>query len=59
MSLENDASTFMDAPVGYFDDSVTKMHSIPRSELEPLQRRGVRTGRATFYDFLNRRGVEA
>jgi hypothetical protein len=59
MSLENDASTFMDDPIGYFDDSVTKMHSIPRNEFESLQRRSVQTGRATFYDFLNRRGVEA
>ena len=59
MPLEKDVSTFMDDPIGYFDGSVTKMHSIPRSEFEPLQRRGVQTGRATFYDFLNRRGVEA
>lgn len=38
MPTEKDVSTFMDDPIGYFDESVTKMHSIPRSELEPLQR---------------------
>ena len=29
---------FMNDPIGYFDSSITKMHTIPRSELEPLQR---------------------
>src|SRR5262245_65273665 len=28
----------MDDPIGYFDGSVTKMHSIPRDELTRLQR---------------------
>ncbi|WP_063042169.1 hypothetical protein [Nocardia pseudovaccinii] len=30
--------TFMDHPFDYFDESVTKMHSLPRAELEELQR---------------------
>lgn len=35
---EKSVATFMDDPIGYFDGSVTKMHSIPRAALEPLQR---------------------
>ena len=30
--------TFMNDPIEFFDESVTKMHSIPRDELEQLQR---------------------
>lgn len=30
--------TFMDRPLDFFGESVTKMHSIPRDELEELQR---------------------
>jgi hypothetical protein len=30
--------TFMNDPIEFFDQSVTKMHSIPRDELEQLQR---------------------
>ncbi|WP_433621225.1 hypothetical protein [Nocardia sp. CA-120079] len=30
--------TFIDHPFEYFDQSVTKMHSLPRAELEELQR---------------------
>jgi hypothetical protein len=35
---QKDFRTLMDDPMGYFERSVTKMHSIPRAELEPLQR---------------------
>ena len=35
---EKDVATFMDDPMGYFDRSVTKMHTLPRAELESLQR---------------------
>jgi hypothetical protein len=30
--------TFMNDPIGFFDESVTEMHSIPREDLESLQR---------------------
>jgi hypothetical protein len=30
--------TFMNDPIGFFDRSITKMHQIPRDELEMLQR---------------------
>jgi hypothetical protein len=32
--------TFMNSPLNYFGESITPMHSIPRDELEELQRRG-------------------
>ncbi|MBW2419387.1 MAG: hypothetical protein JRH19_12625 [Deltaproteobacteria bacterium] len=32
------ARKLMNDPIGFFDQSVTKMHSIPRAELEDLQR---------------------
>src|SRR5262249_53534407 len=32
---------FMDDPIGFFDQSLTQMHSIPRDELEELQRRAM------------------
>jgi hypothetical protein len=35
---EKTVATFMDDPMGYFDCSVTKMHRLPRAELESLQR---------------------
>jgi hypothetical protein len=38
MPQEQTLVTFMDDPMGHFDHSVTKMHSIPRAELESLQR---------------------
>src|SRR5262249_60463844 len=33
-----DVDTFMNDPIGFFDRSITKMHRIPRDELEMLQR---------------------
>jgi len=38
MPPEKTLATFMDDPMTYFDHSVTKMHTIPRRELESLQR---------------------
>src|SRR5215470_16129533 len=38
MQSERSLATFMDDPMAYFDHSVTQMHSIPRPELEALQR---------------------
>src|SRR5882724_1282841 len=35
---EKTVAAFMDDPMGYFDGSVTKMHRLPRAELESLQR---------------------
>ncbi|QRY53317.1 LuxE/PaaK family acyltransferase [Mycolicibacterium septicum] len=32
---------FMDDPIGYFGESLTRMHSVPRAELEELQRRAM------------------
>jgi acyl-protein synthetase LuxE len=34
-------SRFMDDPIDFFDESLTKMHSIPRDELENLQRQAM------------------
>lgn len=34
---------FMNDPIAYFDSSITKMHTIPRPELEALQRDAMRT----------------
>ena len=33
--------TFMDSPLTYFGESITPMHSIPREELEELQRQAM------------------
>src|SRR4030088_3763351 len=45
MSLtEQSASSvkdFMDDPIGFFGESLTQMHSIPRTELEALQRKAM------------------
>ena len=38
MALEKNLDSFMNDPIGYFDASITKMHEIPRDELEALQR---------------------
>ena len=32
---------FMDDPIGFFGQSYTKMHTIPRTELEQLQRQAM------------------
>jgi hypothetical protein len=40
--LEENAAVLMDDPMGFFERSVTKMHSIPRADLEPLQRAAMR-----------------
>jgi hypothetical protein len=32
---------FMDRPLDYFEESVTKMHSVPREELEEMQRQAM------------------
>lgn len=32
---------FMNDPIGFFGESLTKMHSIPRDELEELQRQAM------------------
>ncbi|MDT7795536.1 MAG: hypothetical protein QOD59_4977, partial [Mycobacterium sp.] len=32
---------FMDDPIGFFGESLTQMHSIPRAELEELQRKAM------------------
>ncbi|WP_244438414.1 long-chain-fatty-acid--protein ligase [Mycolicibacterium septicum] len=34
----HDVETFMNSPLAYCEESVTKMHSIPRADLEELQR---------------------
>ena len=36
------ASEFMNDPISFFDQSYTQMHSIPRDELENLQRQAMR-----------------
>jgi hypothetical protein len=41
MPPENDASTFMDDPIGYFADSVTKMHSISCSATQEVHNEAV------------------
>jgi len=41
MTNEN-LDTFMNDPITYFDGSITKMHRIPRGELENLQRQAMR-----------------
>src|SRR5262245_40783558 len=33
---------FRNDPIAYFDGSITKMHTVPREELEPLQREAMR-----------------
>lgn len=35
---EKSVAVFMEDPVGFFDESITRMHSIPRDELTVLQR---------------------
>jgi hypothetical protein len=37
-----DVDTFRSDPIGYFDGSITKMHTIPPAELEALQREAMR-----------------
>ncbi len=39
MSQAKTVETFMNDPIGFFDESVTGMHSIPRFDLEALQRK--------------------
>ncbi len=39
---EKTLDTFMNDPIGYFDQSITRMHMIPRDELEGLQREAMR-----------------
>jgi len=41
MTTATDVERFMDDPIGYFDQSLTKMHSIPRDQLEQLQRQAM------------------
>jgi hypothetical protein len=38
MSMSDDVTTFMNTPMTYFENSITKMHSVPRAELLELQR---------------------
>ena len=38
MTQTKTVETFMNDPIEFFDESVTKMHTIPRDELESLQR---------------------
>ncbi|MDP6977958.1 MAG: hypothetical protein QF570_05055 [Myxococcota bacterium] len=42
MAREKNLDCFMNDPIEYFDASITKMHTIPREELEALQREGMR-----------------
>jgi hypothetical protein len=39
---EKTFDTFMNDPIEYFDHSITRMHTIPRDELESLQREAMR-----------------
>ena len=41
MSAEKTLDQFMNDPIAYFDQSITKMHSVPRAELEELQRQAM------------------
>ena len=43
MAKEKNLDCFMNDPIEYFDASITKMHTIPRRELESLQREAMRT----------------
>jgi len=56
---------FMNDPIAYFDGSVTKMHRIPRGELEQLQREAMaarfaehREGIETVRSLTDRLGIE-
>src|SRR5262249_43044718 len=40
-AMPQDLRTFMNTPLAFFEQSVTKMHSIPRVELEELQRQAM------------------
>ncbi len=40
--MTDSLDTFMNDPIAYFDGSITKMHMIPRAELEALQREAMR-----------------
>jgi hypothetical protein len=39
---EKNLDLFMNDPMAFFDDSITEMHTIPRTELEELQRQAMR-----------------
>jgi acyl-CoA synthetase (AMP-forming)/AMP-acid ligase II len=41
MSAAKTLDQFMNDPMAYFDNSITKMHTIPRDELEALQRQAM------------------
>ncbi len=43
MASVKDLQLFMTDPIEYFDSSITKMHTIPRDELDSLQREAMRT----------------
>ena len=39
MNNHDKLDLFMNDPMAFFDNSITRMHQIPRPELEELQRR--------------------
>jgi hypothetical protein len=62
---EKTLDTFMNDPIGYFDSSITKMHTLPRAELEPLQREAMarrfgehREGIEMVRNLADRLGIE-
>jgi len=48
-SLTEAARQLMNDPIGFFGQSITRMHSIPRDELEALQREAMRLRFADHY----------
>jgi hypothetical protein len=62
---EKTLDTFMNDPIGYFDSSITKMHTLPRADLEPLQREAMarrfaehREGIEMVRNLADRLGIE-
>ncbi len=52
MSATADLDTFMKDPLGYFEGSITKMHSIDQDELEELQRLAMKRRFEEHYDSI-------
>ena len=52
MSATADLDKFMNDPLGFFEGSITKMHSIDRDELEELQRLAMKQRFEEHYDSI-------
>ena len=57
LDRESEALAWMADPLGYFDHSMTAMHSVPRRELEAIQLAGLRL-RLTERRACRERGVK-